>query len=108
MIAVAPGDRGGQSVGGLGRHRVQAGVLDDVGRALQLAAGHRHQPHARHAVGDLVGKALGHEPGADDPDPDGRPGCLELAQRGVDEDHRQPAAIRAWTSRSTSASSPRP
>ena len=44
--------------------------LNALDRALDAAVVDRHQPHARHAVDDLIGEPARHEAGADHADAD--------------------------------------
>ena len=88
-----------------------ARVAEDLDRLVRLAPVDRHDLHSRHAVPDLVGQALCHEPCPEKAHPDGPAVRFPGAQRIVDDDHRQAlagsrsgaSAIRRRSSGSTSA-----
>ena len=93
---------------GVDDHRLGARIADDVLGALEAAAGNRRQPHAGHAVDDLVGEAVGHEAGADDARPgSGVPAASSsrsaVSTRIIASGHRHPATSLGARSRRAAA-----
>ena len=80
---------------GLRHHHVVATrVLVDADRALGLAIVDGRHAHAAHAVDDLVGEPLAHEPGADHADADRLALRFVGGERPVDDDHVSPPMLR--------------
>ena len=89
------------------RCSVEAGVLVDLGRALEAPAVDRRHAHARDAVDDRVGEPLGHESGADHAHPDRAPLALAGLEQVVDDDHRTGSPPPARASERPSSPGPR-